>query len=159
MSQVNPYASPTIANEPKMLSGNVPNASQNRRFLNLLVDNVILQVLSYASGVALGFWYVTSNGGRFTEQDKAALQVTGFFLGLFVAYMYYFLLEVACQKTIGKMLTGTKVVSMDGSRPTIGQFAGRAAARFIPFEAFSFLGSQEPRGWHDSLTGTRVIRG
>jgi len=119
----------------------------------------VLQVLSYASGRALGMMYVASKGGRFTQEDQFTLQVMGFFVGLLVGYTYFFLLEAVCQKTIGKMLTGTKVVSMDGGRPSLGQFMGRAAARFIPFEAFSFLGSQEPRGWHDSLSGTRVIRG
>jgi uncharacterized RDD family membrane protein YckC len=159
VSQINPYASPTIANEPKIASGSSPNASQNRRFFNLIVDNAILQVLSFAAGLALRHWYLPSDGTPIYAQDLANLRLMVFFFGLFVGYTYYFLLEAVCQKTIAKMFTGTKVVNMDGSRPSIGQFAGRAAARFIPFEAFSFLGSQEPRGWHDALTRTRVIRG
>jgi uncharacterized RDD family membrane protein YckC len=159
VSQIpNPYASPTFAVEPTVSNMTVPNASQNRRFLNLIIDNVVLQVFSYAAGMALGTFFVVANGGRFGPDDKATLQVMGFFLGLVIAYLYFFLLEAVCQKTIGKMLTGTKVVTMDGGRPSVGQFLGRAAARFIPFEAFSFL-TKEPRGWHDSLTGTRVIRG
>ena len=31
------------------------------------------------------------------------------------------------------------------------------AARFIPFEPFSFLGGGG-NGWHDSLSGRRVVR-
>ena len=165
MSQVpNPYASPsadpTFAVEAIATDASAPNASGIRRFLNLIIDNVVLTVLSYGAGVVLGIVYVIAKGsGQFTEQDQATLQAMGFLLGLIVGFSYFFLLEALCQKTVGKLLTGTKVISMDGGRPSIGQFLGRTAARYIPFEAFSFLTSQEPRGWHDTLSGTRVIRG
>ncbi|CAN0592803.1 unnamed protein product, partial [Laminaria digitata] len=34
---------------------------------------------------------------------------------------------------------------------------GRTAARFVPFEAFSFLGG-DATGWHDRWSNTRVVR-
>ena len=53
---------------------------------------------------------------------------------------YYFGMEAVFGKTVGKLITGTKVVSETGGRPSIGQFLGRSFVRLVPFEAFSFLG-------------------
>lgn len=78
--------------------------------------------------------------------------------GLFVFLGYAIVSEALFQRTLGKMITGTCVVRADGTKPTFGQIVGRSFARFIPFEAFSFLGGKGfPVGWHDSLSGTRVI--
>jgi uncharacterized RDD family membrane protein YckC len=54
----------------------------------------------------------------------------------------------------GKLLSGTVVVNEAGGKPTIGQVFARTLCRFIPFEAFSFLGK---RGWHDSIPKTHVV--
>ena len=144
--------------EPKAPNAAAPNASQNRRLLNLIIDNVFLVVLFNVIGFVIGVMYGIASGGRVTQEQLAGLQGMVFALNMLISFLYFSLLEALCQKTVAKFLTGTKVVNMDGSKPSIGQCLGRAAARFIPFEPFSFLGSQEPRGWHDSLSGTRVIR-
>ncbi|MEM6265057.1 MAG: RDD family protein, partial [Bacteroidota bacterium] len=65
--------------------------------------------------------------------------------------------EAAFGKTPGKFVTKTQVVNKDGGKPTPGQLIGRTFARFIPFDAFSFLASN-PVGWHDSLSKTRVVK-
>jgi uncharacterized RDD family membrane protein YckC len=44
----------------------------------------------------------------------------------------------------------------DGSKPDFGTTLKRTLCRIIPFEQFSFLGSQS-RGWHDSICGTYVV--
>lgn len=155
----NPYASPTFVDEPTANSAAAGTiASRTRRWINWFIDNLILQMLSYAAGLSLGLFFVQSNGGRLNQQDLSLLRILAFFLGLLVAFLYYFLLEVVCQKTVGKMVTRTKVTALDGGRASVLQILGRTAARFIPLEALTFLGSEEPRGWHDSLSGTRVIR-
>ena len=48
------------------------------------------------------------------------------------------------------------VVLEDGTKPTTSDIVIRSLCRFIPFEAFSFLGD-EGRGWHDSLSDTYVV--
>jgi len=77
-------------------------------------------------------------------------------LGIGITVGYYVVLETAAGRTLGKLITGTREVREDGGKPRFGQILGRTAARFIPFEPFSLLGS--PKGWHDGLSGTRVIR-
>lgn len=60
-------------------------------------------------------------------------------------------------KTIGKLLTGTKVVDSTGGPASIKTAFLRSLCRYIPFEPFSFL-SSDARGWHDSITKTWVIK-
>lgn len=70
-------------------------------------------------------------------------------------FLYYFLFEWFTFATPGKWITGTKVVKKDGSRPSFGYILGRTAARFIPFDALSFLFYAN---WHDKISGTKVIK-
>ena len=59
-------------------------------------------------------------------------------------------------QSIGKMITGTIVVTEDGQKPSFGQILGRSFARIVPFEPFSFLGN-DASGWHDKWSETKVI--
>ena len=70
---------------------------------------------------------------------------------------YYCFFEGIFARSPGKWICGTRVVDLEGNRPSFLQVIGRSLARFIPFEAFSFLGSRGI-GWHDSLSSTRVVR-
>ncbi len=57
-------------------------------------------------------------------------------------------------KTIGKYITGSRVVSTDGTDPSFNQYLIRNIARLVPFEPFSFFTED---GWHDRWSDTRVI--
>ena len=157
----NPYESPTanldvnVKPESKMQI-----ASQGKRFVNLIVDNIIIQVLSAMAGFVLGIVFVATrvaSDGTLSQADQTSLQIISFILGLFTAVGYFVVTEALFQRTLAKFLTGTIVVSQNGDRASFGQIIGRSFARLIPFEAFSFLGGKQPVGWHDSLSGTRVI--
>lgn len=78
-------------------------------------------------------------------------------LGFAILLFYYVILEAATGRTLGKLITGTKVVNEDGGAPSIGQIIGRTLCRCIPFEAFSFL-SSDARGWHDRIPKTYVVK-
>ncbi len=78
-------------------------------------------------------------------------------LGVAAIVGYFIFFEGLWQRTPGKWITKTKVVNREGKSPTFGQIVGRSFARFIPFEPFSFLFGNPPRGWHDSLSGTYVV--
>ncbi len=162
----NPYASPVITADYNYsqagLAGEIQPASQGLRFANYLVDSIILQVISYPAGYLMGMAYATSvvsSGREVTPEDITFLQIIGFFVGVGISVTYYFLSELLCQRTLAKFLTGTKVVTADGRVPSAGQILGRTFARLIPFEPFSFFGGKGfPVGWHDSLSGTRVVK-
>ena len=160
----NPYASPAIPadviEDAALVRHELKIAGQGKRFLNMILDNVLLQVLSGAVGFVIGIIFVVMNmspDGTIRPEDEQVLNVLGYLIGLVVALAYYIFSEVVFQRTLAKLLTGTKVVTAEGGKPTWGQIVGRSFARFIPFEPFSFLFTSPPVGWHDSLSGTRVI--
>ncbi|QDV70575.1 RDD family protein [Rosistilla carotiformis] len=159
----NPYASPvatpldvTVSDEGGSIDG-MPFASQNRRLVNFLVDNVMTQIVSSLAGGALGAAYAQSNGGQITQDQATTLQLMGMGLGLLVVLLYFFLMEATMGATVGKLLTSTRVVDAGGGKASVGKLIGRTFARLIPFEPVSFLFGDKTTGWHDSLSGTRVV--
>lgn len=75
---------------------------------------------------------------------------------LFSIPSYYVMMEYKFGKTLGKLITKTKVVSKDGNPLSLGQCIGRLFCRIIPFERFSGLFS-DGVFWHDSIPGTLVV--
>ncbi len=162
MQSDNPYASPMAPSSmPEVAPDKVLSpASRGKRFVNLIVDNIIIQVLSTMAGVVLGVIYgasLVASGSTISTEDETILNIVGFMVGILVTVSYFVITEALFQRTLAKFLTGTRVVMADGGRPSFGQIVGRSFARLIPFEAFSFLGGPNPVGWHDSLSGTRVV--
>ncbi len=124
-------------------------ASTGQRFGTYLIDSVVRFVLSAARGAALVF----------TGSDVSG--VGGYLLsvgmGVGLSTVYFVSTELPTGRTLGKLVMGARVTSLDGQLPTFGQILGRTLARFVPFEPFSFL-DNPPVGWHDRWSGTRVIR-
>jgi uncharacterized RDD family membrane protein YckC len=56
---------------------------------------------------------------------------------------------------VGKLITGSKVVRHDGTAIDWKDAVVRTLCRFIPFEAFSALGTYP---WHDQLSKTKVVK-
>ena len=77
-------------------------------------------------------------------------------LGIIAMSVYYIVIELTTQRSVGKLVTGTMVVMEDGSRPKVKAIVIRTLCRFLPFEVFSFFKSY-PRGWHDNASGTYVV--
>lgn len=107
-------------------------ATKTKRFLNYLVDIIIISFISVLFGFNLNWQNLTV---------------------IIVLLSYYLLMEGAFRTTIGKLLTNTKVVDIDGTRVD-GIFV-RTICRIIPFEPLSFLFGKN--GWHDSISKTTVI--
>lgn len=155
----NPYAAPRdnspaapvdpFSNQPTGFGDPTP-APRGTRFVNCLIDQFALAGLSFATGIAL-IAVAGEKGVELLDEPYGTL----FSLASF--FFYYFVMELAFGRTVGKFITGTKVVRADGSHPSAGQIVGRTLSRIIPFEAFSFF-SSPCVGWHDSLSGTRVIK-
>lgn len=70
---------------------------------------------------------------------------------------YYLFFEGLFGRTLGKFITGTRVVATDDRKPNFGQIFGRTLVRLVPFEVFSFMGT-DPQGWHDKWSGTMVVQ-
>lgn len=70
--------------------------------------------------------------------------------------IYYTVSEGFLQASPSKFLTGSRVVDPDGEKVKPVTIVLRTLSRFIPFEAFSFLGGHD--GWHDRFTDTHVVK-
>jgi len=125
------------------------------RIYDLVVDLVGVQLVIYLLAFVLGgFLRVLHHGGA---ASFGALRALTFLVFLAGAFAYYFVFEYRLGKTPGKFLTRTRVVSSEGGKPSRRAILVRTAVRFIPFEWVSFV-QKNPVGWHDSLSGTMVVR-
>lgn len=128
-----------------------PAASAGKRFLNYLIDSITAYgvIFLYAFVVSyLAVWMPATE--ILIEGTLATIIIYTLFIG------YYFVTELTMGCTLGKLLTNTRVVNLADGKASWKQILGRTAARFIPFEPFSFLGATGS-GWHDRLSKTKVI--
>ncbi|TWI81717.1 RDD family protein [Lacibacter cauensis] len=130
-------------------------ASTGQRLLNFIVDTVAFYVLNFLLGLITG---LLAFALRFDGDGYPGGSIQLLFLIAFVAsyFLYYTLLEGAKGKTLGKLLTKTKAIQVDGSPLGYKKAFLRTLCRLIPFELFSvFFGGLM---WHDSLTYTMTVQ-
>lgn len=128
-------------------------ASHGKRVANYIIDRIYWTVLFFLFGLAVG---ATGNYDAIAWMEEIN-PVLDFFLTAIVATLYYTLFEFfAGGKTIGKLITRTKVINDFGDTPDFGTILVRSISRFVPFEPFSFLGGQ-PTGWHNKWSKTMVV--
>jgi uncharacterized RDD family membrane protein YckC len=124
-------------------------ATRTRRFLNYLID----MLMQFLIGVMLVIVVVIVGG----EEALAALEKTpDSAIGIPVMLLNYIFCEGLFGITVGKLVTGTKVVNEQGLAPSLGQVIGRSFSRLVPFEPLSFLAANG-RGWHDAWPHTYVV--
>ena len=143
----------------KQLSFIVQNnkATRGIRFVNYIIDSIIFHVLILFLGFFLGMLY--SIGIEAPLRLISYLEVNYASKYLFISVLYFiyiFSIEYLTKgRSIGKFITKTRVVSIDGTVPTQKDFLIRSLSRLVPFEAVSFLIGND--GWHDSWSDTRVV--
>jgi uncharacterized RDD family membrane protein YckC len=118
------------------------------RFVNFLIDFFVWLVLAFIIALIIGLFIPPT--------ERGIISLIGYILifGTFIAY--YAIMEIKFQKTIGKFVTKTKVVKMNGEKPTDGDIITRTFCRLIPFDRLSFLFVKN--GIHDFLSKTKVIK-
>jgi uncharacterized RDD family membrane protein YckC len=129
-------------------------ADKSQRIINLIFDLgavLIIWIIFVMITVILGV-YPTSpeDGGKPASQQYFVLLCIPIYWG------YYFFTEYKFQKTLGKLLTKTIVVNLDGDKPTAKEILIRTLSRNIPFEYLSYL--LDVVGIHDHLSKTRVVK-
>lgn len=162
MSSENPFAAPEESHAPatdgELTIAGMQVASQNRRFCNFLIDTIIVRIGSFGGGMVLGTSYAAL-GRPLTPAENTQMTLYAMAIGLVIFLVYFAGSELLLGgATIGKLITGTRAVQLDGSSPTFGQILGRSLSRMIPFEPLSFVFGDKTTGWHDSLSNTRVVR-
>jgi uncharacterized RDD family membrane protein YckC len=148
----NPYAPPKAnVSDPVRVPEDDELASRGQRFVNFIIDWVVRAVL-----------VACAQYGLIDLQAREIIDPPGFLVGLVPGYIavliYYLSTEGVFGRSLGKLVTRTRVVTVDGGTPTFLQILGRTVSRWVPFEAFSFFGGPPVVGWHDSWSNTRVVR-
>lgn len=129
-------------------------ASVGQRIANYLIDLVAFYLLVSLAGIFIGLYYVST--GETLNQESGGFVAVTYLVSFALFFIYYTLFEGSKGKTLGKLITKTKVVQEDGEPMTYGKAFLRTLSRLVPFEAFSvFFGIKM---WHDSWTKTMVVK-
>jgi uncharacterized RDD family membrane protein YckC len=121
--------------------------------------------LVFVGLIQLTLFYLTTHlvAQRVGALPRSALVAMGL-VGAVMAASYFLFFWSLSGQTLGKLLTGSRVVDRRGRALGFARAATRLAATVIaalPLGA-GFIGlwtDPERRGWHDRIAGTKVIRG
>lgn len=131
------------------------NASKGKRFANFLLDLLFSIIFIFIISFAIAVIFMALSGSipSFLVEDSKLID---YLLGFIIGMIYYCGLEATTGRTIAKYITRTKVVNEKGERPDFKSILIRSLCRYIPFEPFTFFGSDNS-GMHDRVSNTRVI--
>ncbi len=129
-------------------------ASQGKRFANYILDVIFLFLftIGFSIFISIVLSIVAPSSLYLLGNNRALL----YLMTLIVGMIYFVTLESLTGRTFAKFITKTKVVDEKGEKPGVKVIVLRSLVRFIPFEAFSFLGN-EGNGWHDKASNTIVV--
>lgn len=118
------------------------------RLANFIVDFIVWIIIGSIISLILELFI--------TITDRSIMQLMGYIIMLGTYVAYYAIMETQFQKTVGKFVTKTKVVKMNGDKPTASDIITRSLCRLIPFDRLSFLFVKN--GIHDFLSKTTVVK-
>jgi len=119
-------------------------ASRGVRFINLLIDYIFII-----------FIMVLTSPFIFSSEDLDT-GISSYLISALYIFLYYFIFEKMTNgKTLGKYITKTRAIDLDGEMLSTSQFFQRNLMRLMPFEVFSIFGNAP---WHDSVADSQVIK-
>jgi uncharacterized RDD family membrane protein YckC len=128
-------------------------ATGGQRFLNYIIDIIFFYIVVIAlttiALLVIGDDALNENSSGISSLIEYLISYT-IYVGL-----YTFFETTTKGRTIGKMVTKTRAVRIDGSILTFYDALKRSLVRIIPIDAFSALAGSP---WHDRWTDTKVIR-
>ena len=133
----------------------LPSAGSGRRFANYILDLIFFYIIFIVIIMLIFILLEIITGYPINYIENRFMD---YFIGFISSTTYYTLMEFLSKgRSLGKFITGTKVITLDGDKPDLKTCLIRSLCRLIPFETFSFLGSTDS-GWHDSISKTRVVK-
>jgi len=130
-------------------------ADAGKRLLNYIIDFILFYLLLFALGILIAIVWpsaiqdISSIGNNYYMLDRL--------LSLVLYAVYMSVVEGAFKgKSLGKLITGTRAINLDGSRISFGKAFERGFSRAVPFCAFSAFGTP-CNPWQDRWTSTMVI--
>lgn len=130
-------------------------ASTGKRFANYIIDMIAFYLVAFAIIMFIAVSSPTSIEDM--VDDNAGSQLIDRILFI-VGYALFMSIVAALfkGKSLGKLITGTQAVNLDGSSISVGTAFGRGFSRAVPFCAFSAFGNPS-NPWQDRWTDTMVI--
>lgn len=134
--------------------------SPGLRFVNYLIDIIAFYLLYFAIFFIIGI-FISKGSVQYDEElstgNSFVLSDAFIYAVAFITFIgYYSLMEgFAKGRTLGKLITGSRVVMNDGTKVTIATAFVRSLCRIVPFEPFSALTGYP---WHDRWTNTQVVK-
>jgi uncharacterized RDD family membrane protein YckC len=130
-------------------------ASTGKRFANYIIDLIVFYVFAFA--IALVIAAVAPGMLAPFTNDNSGFGLLDRIITLFLYGLYMSIMEAMFKgKSIGKFITKTKAVNLDGSPISSGTAFARGFSRAVPFCAFSAFGDI-CNPWQDRWTDTMVI--
>ena len=128
-------------------------ASGGQRFLNYIIDIIFFYVVV----IALTTIAVLIIGDDVLNENSSGISSLFEYLISYTIYvgLYTFFETTTRGRTIGKMVTKTRAVKIDGGTLSFNDALKRSLVRIIPIDAFSALAGSP---WHDRWTDTKVIK-
>jgi uncharacterized RDD family membrane protein YckC len=131
-------------------------AETGKRFLNYLIDVVAFYAIFFVVGLILAISSpAIAESLAETDTDSFALLDQLFTLAVYGLYMSA-VEAIFKGKSLGKLITKTRAVNLDGTRISTGTAFARGFSRAVPFCVFSAFGSP-CNPWQDKWTNTMVI--
>jgi uncharacterized RDD family membrane protein YckC len=126
--------------------------SKLKRLVNFLIDSLIIGILSIVVFYILSYVFIKLNLlSSIGEREIISIDI---FL-LIIAFMYYFISESMLGRTVGKYITGTKLVNAKGDIPSVLSIFLRTIIRLIPLDSITYLFDSVV--WHDKYSSTYLV--
>lgn len=163
----NPYQPPTAAlpDSPPLQEGEPSLASRGQRLGGAMLDGVIMLALIMPLQWAAGMFDKWPNVQP-SWSEQLLWNAIGFCILLLVQSYFW----ATRSQSIGKIAAGTKIVTLDGERASVGHIILRRVIPLTLLTAIPFVGQWLPsldallifrkdrRCLHDHIAGTRVVR-
>ncbi len=141
--------------DPSIFEEFYERSSAGKRLANYLIDLVLFYILLFLLGFILAMVSPTFAG--IVTNDRSDFGLLDRLITLLLYAVYMSAVEALFHgKSLGKLITKTKAVNMDGSQITTAKAFERGFSRAVPFCVFSAFGNPS-NPWQDRWTDTMVI--
>ncbi|QDW27454.1 RDD family protein [Pedobacter sp. KBS0701] len=114
-----------------------------------IIDTIVFYIVSFGLGIVIGIL----KPNLLVGVDDLSLRLV---LLLFYGIVMFMTEAMSNGRSIGKLITGTRAVNVDGTDMSFQKAFVRNIVRAIPFNALSALGTPSIP-WHDRWSDTMVV--
>lgn len=137
------------------IENNYERADTGKRLANYIIDIALFYALTF--GVFFTIAVLSPSTFEGIDDDSTGFGLADRILTLCFYAVYMSVIEAVFKgKSLGKLITGTRAVNLDGSKISTSTAFARGFSRAVPFCVFSAFGTP-CNPWQDRWTNTMVI--